>query len=139
MKLFVSSGRLRPACEVGPASTTTQAGGVPWKHVATRHRLVWGLTQAFLVNQRHLIGEQEDISANTRGAYRKAVEPLPEALRDQNLLHPKRDAGDSFVTTLLLSGATPSTIRVRPAQFRQIAPKSRPRIALKAPEISPMT
>jgi integrase/recombinase XerC len=78
---------------------------------------LWQLTEAYLT----LEGKSgARTSPHTRKSYRLGVHALVAAWKDQDLLHPARDAGTLWVRSLEAAGRTPPTVQARLAAARTL-------------------
>lgn len=60
------------------------------------------------------------VSPHTRSSYRRGVAVLIDAWRQENLLHPRRDAAALWLREMEDAGLKPSTVRVRLAAARML-------------------
>lgn len=78
---------------------------------------LWELTESHLVLHGPM---HANMSPNTRGTYRRAIRTLVLAWREENLLHPRRDAGGLWVSEMQRAALAPSTITLRLAAARAL-------------------
>ncbi len=78
---------------------------------------LWSLAEAHLTLQGR---SGATLSAHTRRSYRAGVLALVDAWRQENLLHPRRNAGALWLRTLEAEALSPATLRVRLAAARTL-------------------
>lgn len=79
--------------------------------------VLWSLAEAYLTLQGR---SGALLSTHTRRSYRVGVLALVDAWKEENLLHPRRNAGALWLRGLEADALSPSTLRVRLAAARSL-------------------